>query len=133
MSEPQNARKLNCLNRLRTHYGDVEGRKRYKIIKEIVHDVAINGPFPQSLTVSPALKAHITGSKPDVAFRCEVNHCLAKAGVPLKPGDAPKVAKAVMKARSTKDKALSLRSQLCEIFEEDAVRHKAYEAVKLFL
>lgn len=46
MSEPQNKRKANVFNRFQARYGAKEGLVRYTAIKALVHDIAVNGPFP---------------------------------------------------------------------------------------
>lgn len=47
MCEPPNKRKLACCNLLRTCYGADFGSDLYVKIKGVVHDVAVNGPFPK--------------------------------------------------------------------------------------
>lgn len=48
MKLPQNERKIKTYNSFQKHYGAKEGRERYRVVKDLVKDLAIHGPFPQT-------------------------------------------------------------------------------------
>lgn len=132
MLEQPNARKLNCLNRLRRQYGDKKGREYYSTIKTVVHSVATNGPFPEKPAAKPKSNPPAPAAD-DVKFRDEVNRCLAKAGISPKAGEVPKVAKAVTQARKAKNSIQSLQATIGAIYVDKAVRQRVITAVTSLL
>lgn len=47
MRLPQNARKIETYNSFQKHYGAKEGQERYRVVKDLVKDIAMRGPIPQ--------------------------------------------------------------------------------------
>lgn len=121
MRLPKNMRKLDTRNRLTNRYGAQDGNLRYNAVKDIVHDIAANGPWP-------APDAHpVTAA--------DVNKALGKARVALKTGtvnksmNAVKIASACMGDKARRD---SLRKSVNRIFMLHD-RNKAFEALSQFL
>lgn len=46
MKLPQNERKITAYNDFQKHYGAKEGQERYRVVKDLVKDLAMHGPFP---------------------------------------------------------------------------------------
>ncbi len=121
MAEPQNRRKLGCMNRLIQKYGTTDGRLRYVAVKDLVHDIADHGPYPDAPRPGkPALSTD------------EVNKALGRHGVPLKEGMVKKAVAAVQAARTAQDPASALEKRAKGIFTPSSVK-SAMKALEPFL
>ena len=107
MAAPQNRRKLDCRNRIRAMYGAQDGEQIYIRVKAIVHDVAVNGPFP---TVAKSAKK----SKPSLNME-NLLGALSSAKVAVDEANLGRVLDAVVKARKTKNPGQSLGDKLAKI------------------
>lgn len=107
MAAPQNRRKLDCRNRIRAMYGAQDGEEIYIRVKAIVHDVAVNGPFP---TVAKAAKK----SKPSLNME-NLSGALSSANVHVDEANLGRVLDAVVKARKTKNPGQSLGDKLAKV------------------
>lgn len=121
MKLPQNMRKLDTRNRLTNRYGAQDGNLRYNAIKDIVHDIAANGPWPEQECQA------VTSN--------DVNNALAKAKIPLKTGMTPKSVNAIKIASACAGSGAmrqSLEKSISRIFPLD-YRKKAFDALSQFL
>lgn len=135
MAEPQNARKLSCLNRLRKQYGDLEGRARYSKIKSVVHSVAVDGPLPVVTTKpapqpAPVVLESVPSIISDADLKDEVLKMLSNLRIPIRSGDVAKVVKAVTQARKAKNKVQSLQATIGAIYVDGSVRQRVINTVK---
>lgn len=121
MKLPQNMRKLDTRNRLTNRYGAQDGNLRYNAVKDIVHDIAANGPWPrqecQAVTTAEINSALSTG------------HVMLKTGMASKALNAVKIASACAGDKARRD---SLEKSIARIFPLSD-RKKAFTALSQFL
>lgn len=100
MRLPQNRRKLDTRNRLCTKYGAQDGNLRYNAARDVITQIAQNGPWPAPApmpapepadTPAPASAAKLPTSD-------MINRALSGAGVMLKTGQVAKAQEALARA-----------------------------------
>lgn len=50
MRQPEKNRRTDAYNRFLKRYGAQDGLSRYRVVKDLVADIAVHGPFPQART-----------------------------------------------------------------------------------
>lgn len=122
MQSPQNKRKLGVRNRMMARYGTQEGNLRYNALKELIHEIANDGPYPEPRnTVTPSsLDTH------------RMNVALGQAGITLKTGQAAKAVKAVAEAMCAKSPNDVIYKAVGDIFDKDD-HQKANRVLRSFL
>ena len=122
MKLPANRRKLDCRNRMLKRWGNADGTAMYQKLKDVVHEIANNGPWPDKTSMSAA--------NPTAE-----NVTAAMSAVDLEPPDglAGKVMDMIAAANKTVNPAQSLRDQLFVYYKDKNNADRSLEALKGFL
>lgn len=122
MQLPQNKRKLGVRNRMMARYGTQEGNLRYNALKELIHEIANDGPYPEpgNTVTTSSLDTH------------RMNVALGQAGITLKTGQAAKAVKAVAEAMRAKSPNDVIYKAVGDIFDK-ADHQKANRVLRSFL
>ena len=131
MRQPQNKRKLDCRNRIRARYGAKRGEALYAAVKNLVHDIARNGPIPppeapdgsdnsqESEPEQPA-KSNQAPSGPPGRKPSEttIRQALSATGVKLTDGEVKKLVNVTRHAAGSKNPAHILSKQVKEVLHD---------------
>lgn len=126
MKRPQNRRKIDVMNRLTKRFGAKDGHLLYALVKPVVHDVAVNGPFPD-----PNAEHHEHPDHPDLTPNA-INIALGQGSVPLKEGTVKKCIEAIIVARKTDNSLNALSKKLAKIVGKQ-YKLQALNALRPFL
>lgn len=107
MASPQNQRKLNCRNRIRSVYGAQEGEAIYIKIKGLVQELAVNGPRPEKVK-----------TKKNRAILSDDNIRIALESIdwPIEKKTIANITKAITNARKCKNPRQSIADRIKKLF-----------------
>lgn len=148
-------RRLDACNRFKAKYGADDGLQRYNAMKEIIRDIALNGPYPlpekdagqekaPSVPKKDAVHSIAAGGpSPDAAQPTETDRPLpnsnevnvllsAKAKIHMETGYVKKSIDAIGKARQSPAPEQALYAELSAIFPKVQV-DKAYSVLKQYV
>ncbi len=124
MALPANQRKLSAYNLVVKRYGHADGNALYIGIKDLIHDIAKNGPYPKA-PVSSCEKIWLQNGE----LSQSLNKALPTTGIALTAKMVPSAAKLVMAAREADDPKTYLKNNIAFVFPKT----KAKKALAVLL
>lgn len=122
MKLPANRRKLDCRNRMLKRWGNAGGTAMYQKLKDVVHEIANNGPWPDK-----------TGVPAAVPTAENITAAMSAIEAETPDGLTGKVIDMITAANKTVNPAQSLRDQLFVYYKDRNDADRSLEALKGFL
>lgn len=124
MSRPANRRKLACRNRMLKHWGNSDGSLMYQALKDLIHKIANEGPYPEKEPAKPAVQASV---KTVMAAMSEIRGWSATEKF------AGKLCEMIKASNRTAHPRQSLKDKLVQHYKNEKNADKAFRALERFL
>ena len=120
MRQPAKRRRIDACNRFRQRYGTQDGLSRYNALKELIADIAANGPFPPDAAgtagASGAEQAPPPPADGSAGNPGPLDEAISGLGITLTAKQHEKLSNMIRHARKTQNKQGVYRKQLKESF-----------------